>query len=77
MNNERRATLKKAIDHLNDGLALVEEVNQEEADAYDNMPEGLQSSDRGETMSENLDRIDEAQSELQSIIHSLEQVLEA
>lgn len=76
MNNERRAKLKKAINHLDNGLALIEEANQEEVDAFDNIPVGLQSSYSGEAMQEVINTIDDAQSVVQQTINSLTPIIE-
>ena len=72
MNKERRDTLTKAIHHLDDALALIEEINQEEVDAFNSIPVGLQSSYSGEAMQQVINTIDDAQSSVQQTIHDLE-----
>lgn len=44
----------------------------EEQDAYDNMPEGLQSSERGETMYDNVDVLDNCRSEIEDAASDIE-----
>jgi len=48
MNNERRKEIDRIISELQGLLSNIDDVLSEEQDAYDNMPEGLQQSERGE-----------------------------
>ncbi len=50
----------------------LEEVREEEQDAYDNLPESIQYSEKGETMESNIDEMDNAISSLEDAISSLE-----
>lgn len=61
MNNKRRADIQKIIDSL-------DEVITDEQDAYDNMPEGIQESERGDTIDEGLDKLNEAKDLLEESI---------
>ena len=47
MNNKRRKTIGLVINSLENLSADLEDVAQEESDAYENMPESIQQSDRG------------------------------
>lgn len=54
MNKQRRKELAEAIEKLEKAIAMLEEaketvecVTEEEQEAYDNMPESLQCSERG------------------------------
>lgn len=62
MNNIRRSSLKALIEKLNEMDSLREEIMSgiqdvldEEQESYDNLPESLQYSDRGDQMQENID----------------------
>lgn len=73
MNKERRANLGIAADLLREVKSKLEEVHiivSQEAEAereyYDNMPEGLQSGDKGTTA-------EEAATTLENIVSSLEE----
>lgn len=60
MNKQRRKTLNEIYDKLAELKDLLEEVQQEEEEYRDNMPENLQSSERyekAETACENLECI--------------------
>lgn len=50
MNKLRRKEIAKAIELLERAREILEQVKDEEQDAFDNLPEGIQCSERGETM---------------------------
>ena len=56
-------------------LADIERVKGEEELAYDNMPENLQYSDRGETSQEAIDCLEEVYNNMEEIIDLLEEVV--
>lgn len=47
MNKDRRKQLEDVKDSLDEIIASLNDIKDEEQDAYDNMPESLQSSDNG------------------------------
>ena len=72
MNRERRKKLEwnnQVIDFLIEQInkMTLEEVRDEEQDAFDNMPEGLQSSERGCTMENNIEILDNVIDKLDEI----------
>jgi len=50
MNNARRKAIKKIAEQLDILKSEFEALKDEEQEAFDNMPESLQSSERGEHM---------------------------
>lgn len=60
MNNARRKALNSIIERLEDLKGDLQTVLDEEQDAFDNLPEGLQMSERGETMETAIDNMAEA-----------------
>lgn len=60
MNDERRKKLEAARSHITDAINLIEEVKQDEQDAFDNMPEGLQAGEKGQTLEENVATLESA-----------------
>lgn len=52
MNKQRRKQIAAAIELIEQAQAILEEVTAEEQEAYDNLPEGIQLSERGELMEE-------------------------
>lgn len=64
MNKQRRASLDSILDRLGLTYSLLEEIKSQEEEAYDNLPAGLQESERGCRIEEVIDSLDSA---LQSI----------
>ncbi len=60
MNKERRDRLSDVIASLEEAKDLLEDVKADEQEAFDNMPEGLQSSERGSKMMDYIDIMEEA-----------------
>ena len=50
MNKERRLKIDEAMVKISEAKAIVEEVHEAEEEAYENLPENLQYSERGEKM---------------------------
>ena len=78
MNNTRRKRineLKTQIDFVNSTLKEVNKklssILNEEQDACDNMPEGLQSSYRGMCSEDSIDSMEEASEKLDEVIELL------
>lgn len=74
MNNDRRNRIRKLISQLEEINSEIEEILSEEQDAFDNMPEGLQSSERGDLAQEAISNLENAN--LDDIISSLENACE-
>lgn len=72
MNNARRKIKREAIELLSSALDLLETIAGEEEEAYYNMPEGLQASEKGEEISSNVDYLQDAVSTLEDMIDELE-----
>lgn len=78
MNNTRRKginELKTQIDFVNKQLKEASKnlsfILNEEQDAFDNMPEGLQSSYRGMCSEDAIDNMEEASEKLDEVIELL------
>lgn len=69
MNNQRRKVLDNIKSKLAELLEELESVQGEEQEAYDNMPENLQYSERGE-------RAEEACSNLDSAVDSINEAMD-
>lgn len=74
MNKQRRKELDTIYRKIEDLMQDLETVCGEEQDAYDNLPESLQESDRGETM---YNAIDNMESALSSLGEAMDYILEA
>jgi len=65
MNKKRRSVLRNINDRLSSIRDEIETVMDEEQEAYDNLPDGLRESDKGDQMADNV-------SELQGVIDTIE-----
>ena len=82
MNNTRRrriSELKTQIDFANNQLKdankKLSSILNEEQDAFDNMPEGLQSSYRGMCYEDAIDSMEEANDKLDEVIELLNDIV--
>lgn len=75
MNKERRERIRGIISTIKVVTEEVEKVKDDEEFAYDNMPENLQYSMRGEDSQEAIEALDNALDQLCEVIDSLEEVL--
>lgn len=76
MNKERRKELNKAIKLLEEAQEIIACVMDEEQEAYDNLPEGIQSSEKGEEMDENVSDMDNCGDTIQDVIDDLCDIVE-
>ncbi len=72
MNRERRQELLDVASSLAEAMDRLSEIREEEQEALDNMPEGLQCGNRGQSMQEAIDTMDEWGSEIESIKDTIE-----
>lgn len=72
MNKIRRKQLQQAIELMEQAKAILEDVRDQEQESFDNMPEGLQCSERGETMEETIYNLDEAFGTIEDMVETLE-----
>jgi len=73
MNKLRRESIQHVITDLENLRVTINNLWDEEQDAFDNLPEGLQSSERGEAMENAAYNLEEACEGLASVIESLEE----
>lgn len=76
MNKERRKMIEKVVSKLYDLREQVESIMDEEQEAFDNMPESLQETERGERMQEVVDALDSACYDIDNIIDNLNEATE-
>ena len=67
MNNSRRKRIDALIERIDDLMSDLDLIREEEQDAYDNMPESFQDSERGEAMYNAIDNLETAASYLEDI----------
>ena len=82
MNNERRNRISNLISSINGiDLESLHEVANDlaalEQESYDNMPEGLQCSERGEKAEAAIGSLEDAMSSIQDAVAALEEAINA
>lgn len=73
MNKQRREELFEVIDLLEEAHDRLSEIRDDEQDAFDAMPEGLQESSRGFAMQEALDTLDEFENDIMALEKRIEE----
>jgi len=76
MNKERRNKITKIIKDLEEIKSRLQSVLSDEEYAFDNMPENLQGSMRGEESEEAIECMDEANDAIENAIEQLEEAVE-
>ena len=71
MNNARRKKLEGILEKLEDIQGDLEAIGEEEMDYLSNMPEALQSSERGDRASEATASLEEAATSIDGAIESI------
>lgn len=71
MNNKRRKEVSKVVDALTEISQTLSILAEEENEAFDNLPESLQESSRGDDMQEWIDRLEGAQATIDEVIDEL------
>lgn len=82
MNNERRKEIAKLAEQLSEFTGKLDDIKseienfaQEEQEKYDNLSEGLQASERGQSYEAAATALQEAVSNVETIISELEAAL--
>ena len=75
MNKEKRQKISKIIERLEDIAAELEALADEERDAFDNLPESIQYSERGEAMEAAADDLEEVSGEVTDLSERLEEII--
>ena len=75
MNRPRRKELNRALELIAEARAIVEAMQEEEQESFDNMPEGLQVSALGEKIEENAGRLEEIAGYLEEQENELEDII--
>lgn len=74
MNRTRRKRLGEALYKCSEILEILQEVKQEEEDAYENLPESFRDGDRGEEMQNYIEMIEEAVEYIEEAQSVIEQI---
>ncbi|WP_282347967.1 hypothetical protein [Pseudomonas sp. PS01301] len=71
MNNERRKQIAALLDRIESVCSEVEDLQSEEQDYYDNMPESFQGGEKGENAQAAIDALDSAAQSLREAVEFL------
>lgn len=74
MNAKNRNEIKKWIEQLDEIHTAIEYMQEEETEKYDNMPEGIQDSEKGDAMTEAIENLESAAESLDDCIESLNNI---
>lgn len=75
MNKQRRQEIEAIIKHLDDIKDRIETVKDDERESFENMPEPLQQSERGEQIDEAANALEQAYDEMDGIIDYLNEAM--
>lgn len=75
MNKARRKELNKALELLAQAREIIEAMQEEEQESFDNMPEGLQVSELGEKIEENAYTLEEIAGYIEEQEQALDEVI--
>ena len=83
MNNDRRKQLKAIAkqlgtiaDNLEEQQILLEQIYDDKSEAFDNMPESLQESDRGIEMEEGIAVLEEQKDAVATMVDDIRDIIE-
>lgn len=77
MNKQRRKRIEKVIETLKGMVDELYAIQEEEQEAYDNLPEQFQEGERGEAMQDIIDGLDMIISEIDSQADELQELIES
>ena len=75
MNANRRKRLNEVAVKLRELTEVVNEIGGEEQEAFDNMPEQLQESERGEKMEDTINELEDISDLLEDAVSSIENIV--
>ena len=76
MNKKDRKVISGWIDKLEEIKSEIEDMQTEEECKFDNLPEGIQESERGERMIESIECLGDSVSSIEEAIDSLNEAME-
>ena len=76
MNKARRKELEKALELLEQASDIIDSVKVDEEEAYENLPDGLRESERGETMQEALSSLEDALTDLENVTDDIQNAID-
>lgn len=82
MNKQRRKEIEKIVMELNDAKLKLEKLRErietvldEEQDAFENLPEGIQDSERGDIMQKNVESLESANDGIDNAFNEIDEAI--
>lgn len=75
MNNKRRKCMEQGIDLITKGKEILEQVLNDEEMAFDNLSDGLQQTERGENMEENIDILNDVIESINTALENIDDIV--
>ena len=72
MNNQRRKSIDAIVAILQQAQANLENIQEEEQECFDNLPESFQDGEKGETAQEAIDSLQNAYDSIEEAIEYAE-----
>lgn len=77
MNKERRKILQQVIEKLEDINSELGNLSDEEKEAYENIPENLNNTDRANNMYEVAEILDNERGNIEDVIDNLQEIIDS
>ena len=74
MNKQRRKDIEKATALLEQAREIIDTAQEEAQESYDNLPESIQESERGNAMYDNIDTLQTASDNISDALDTLEEI---
>ena len=74
MNKERRARLLEVCEALDDAADDIGYIIDDENEAYDNLPDGIQDSSRGEKMLDAINVMENFQADIEAVSDRIKKI---
>ena len=72
MNKDRRERLRDVQSQIDEAVSSIYDIQDEEQNAFDSMPEGLQGTERGEHMLNAISEMEEIVGDLETVKQRIE-----
>ena len=76
MNKQTRKEIEKLVESLDEIKCSVENIQADEEEKYDNLPESIQDSDRGDEFQNAIDTLEGAAQSIEEAIDYLNEITE-
>ena len=76
MNAKTRKEIEKLTESLDEIKCAIEQMQYDEEEKFDNLPESIQDSERGDEFQEAIENLESAASSLEEAIDYLNEILE-